>query len=705
MFGLNDTLVDTDEEALSNEEVRKIFVIRQEIKNLGYSKYQSCTIATDISDETIAYVEEMSSEMKGVEISLETVRYYPNGSLLSHVLGYMGSISDTQYEEYVTNNGYNVSDLIGKDGIEAALESVLHGTDGIKTIQIDSSGNYISTISETEPEAGKNVYLTIDMDLQQVAEETLAKVIEAVQTGGKFESEYGDVTLSQYENCASGATVVLDVNTGEVLAMASYPDYDPNIFANGISTEDWASVQSTNSRDSLAPTPLYNIATRTAVQPGSTFKPITAIAALQAGLDPDLYIRDGGYIEIGDRTYGCDSWNRYKGTHGSETLKLGIQNSCNYYFYCIATGINWNTGASLGYSIDIEDILNMAAQFGLGEATGIEIGESITELASAERKMKAMKNSLWYALYAAASQYFPEEIVNDRNELKENLDTITSWIEENPTRAEIISRLTSETDVLEAQIETVADLCKYSYFEQAQWGTGDVFNIAIGQGDNAYTPLQMARYVAALGNGGVLNTVTLIKGIEGEGETTTTESTQIDVTEEQLAEVLAGMKLVTTSGTLAGLFSSFPISVAGKTGTAEKDGYIEPADEVAYIQEHLSEITSEVTWEEVEAQMEKMMAENPEKYPTENDTVDDALIRASGDTITQSEINQFKDEYDNFAWTVTLAPADDPEIAVVTLLVQGGTSYNAGVVNRELIGAYLLTSDDYAELNLETKMQ
>lgn len=705
MYKLDEPLFESDEEPLSDKEVRKIFIVREEIKSLGFNKYQSSTIASNISDETIAYVEEMGDVLKGVEVSSETVRYYPNGRLLSHVLGYMGSISDSEYEAYVEEKGYNANDLIGKDGIEASMESKLRGIDGIKTIQVNSSGDYIDTISETEPVSGKSVYLTIDMDLQKVAEETLENVIKAVQKGSVFKSEYGNVGMIRYPNCQSGATVVLDVETGDVLAMASYPDYNPNIFAEGISTKDWASVQSTNPRDLLAPTPLYNIATKASVQPGSTFKPVTSVAALQSGLNPDISIRDGGYIQIGDRKYGCDSWNRFGGSHGYETLVQGIQNSCNYYFYCIATGKNWNTGASLGYDITIEKIMDVAKEFGLGEPTGVEIPEATTSLASAEKKMSQMKASLWYTLYASANKYFPTSVVEDEDKLSENLDIITGWIEENPGRTELINRISEQTDVKKSKVETVADLCKYSFFEQAQWGVGDAFNIAIGQGDNAYTPLQMANYVATLGNDGKRNQVNLVKGIEDEGETVKPEPYQIDVTAEEIDKILEGMKLVTKRGTLAGLYGRFPMDVAGKTGTAEKDGYINPKNEVSYVKSHLSQITSSVSWSEVKKEMERLMKENPEKYPTENDTVDTALIKASGNKVTQEQINQFKEEYDHFAWTINLAPADNPKIAVVTLLIQGGTSYNAAVVNRELIGAYLQVDKGGSSVDFSTKMQ
>ena len=692
---------------LSDSEARKIFRIREESQTLGYNRYLSATVAEDISEDTLIYVEERSSELRGVEIASDTVRYYPNGSTLAHVVGYMGSISDYQYEEYVTEKGYNADDLIGKDGIEASMESYLKGTDGVTRVRVDSSGNYIDTISETEPVAGQNVYLTVDLDLQKVAEDALKQGIESTASGTSFKSKYGNVGMSRFSNCASGAVVAIEVETGDVLAMASYPDFDPNIFAEGISTEDWESVQSTNPRDYLAPTPLYNSATKASVQPGSTFKPVTAVAALQCGLDPNMSIRDRGHIDIGGRSFGCSAWNSYRGTHGSLTLRTGIQNSCNYYFYCIATNTDWGTGASLGFSedISIEKIMEVAQEFGLGQETGIELDEVTTPLASAERKMEATKNSLWSYLYSNAIRYWPESVVEDEEALRKDLDTITGWIEENPGRGEIIERIKTQTQVSEDSVETVADICKYSYFNQAQWTVGDEFNISIGQGDNAYTPLQMARYAATLGNYGVRNQVSIVKGIEGEGETVKEEPYTIDVEKEDMDEVLAGMRLVASRGTLAATFGRFPIEVAGKTGTAERSGYINPVDEVGYVKEHLSSIAPGVSWNEVEELISDLMLEDPESYPTENDAVDDAVIKASGNKITQSDIDQFKDTYDEFAWVVTLAPADDPKIAVVVMLVQGGISSNAAPVAREIIGEYLQVDSDYEEADFETKMQ
>lgn len=693
---------------LSNAEARKIFRIREEIKELGYNKYLSSTIATNVSDKTVILIEEMSDQLKGADIASETARYYPNGAVLSHVIGYMGSISDYQYEEYVNEKGYSATDLIGKDGIEAVMEEYLRGTDGVTAVRVNSLGDYIDTISESEPESGQNVYLTVDLDLQKVAEDSLAEIIRATKSGTRYNGKYGTSYVSKYDNCESGAVVALDVETGEVLAMASYPDYDPNIFAEGISSKDWESVQSANPRDYLAPTPLYNIATMTSVQPGSTFKPITSVAALQAGLDPNLQLRDGGKIELGGgTTFGCAAWNDLGRTDGWQNLALGIQNSCNHYFACIATGKDWTTGASLGYedNISIEKIIQVAQEFGLGQETGIEIGEIVADLPSKDRKMDTMENSLWYYLYSTAVNYWPKSVIEDEAKLEKEIDIIVSWMEENPSRDEIIDRVEKQTSVMKKEVETVTDICKYSFFNQAEWTIGDEFNIAIGQGDNSYTPIQMARYVATLGNDGLRNDVTLIKNIQGEKVEEREEPYQIDVTESEIAAVLEGMRLVTKGGTLAGVFNSIGIEVAGKTGTAEVFGYVQPDDEVAYVQSHLSAIAPGVSWSEVEKEMKKLMKEEPESYPTENDAVDEAVIEASGGKVTLGEINRFKEEYDPFAWTIALAPADDPKIAVVVVLVQGGTSANAGPVVRDIVGEYLLNEKKFDRADFTTKMQ
>ena len=214
----------------------------------------------------------------------------------------------------------------------------------------------------------------------------------------------------------------------------------------------------------------------------------------------------------------------------------------------------------------------------------------------------------------------------------------------------------------------------------------------------------MARYIATLGNEGVRNQVSVVKGIENSGTTKKEDSYEIDVDKDDLKTVIEGMKLVVKRGTLAYTFSGFPIEAAGKTGTAQRDGYINPKNEVKYVKNHLSSIAPNISWSKVKKEMKKLMKKDPVTYPTENDAVDQALINVSDRKVSQSDINAYKDTYDNFAWTVAMAPADNPKIAVVALLVQGGYSSNAAPIARDVIGKYLQVDAETGDFELSNTM-
>ncbi len=660
---------------LTDAEARKIFVVRDEIANNGFNRYTPITIASGISDKSVIYFEEMA--VPGVSIESSTERYYPNGSVASHVIGYMGSISESQAEEYVKEKGYLSSDLIGKDGIEHAFEADLHGTPGIEKIRVNSGGQYVSTISKTKAEKGSDVYLSLDLGLQKVTEQSLEKAIR------------------ESDHSGSGAAVAIDPNTGEVLAMASYPAFDLNQFADGISSKEWESVKPSNPRDALSPAPLYNNATMTSVAPGSTFKPITAFAALECGLDPYRQIVDGGHINLGGRSFGCSAWNDYGGTHGAENMEWGIGNSCNYYFYCIATNKDWGTGASLGYKdeITVDKILDTATKFGLNEASGIELGEVVRPMADEAYKMRMHKLGAWSAIYEKSHTYFSKEVYSDYDRLSKNISKITDLIEENPSYADLVKFIDEKTEVKDSQVEALASMVKFDYFNMAKWTTADAFNTSIGQGYNAYTPVQMARFVGAIANGGTLNDLRLLYGVEGQGKAGIKNPKAVDISEEHRKAVVTGMKRVCSSGTLASFYSNFPVEVAGKTGTAEYQGVKQPKDEVEFVKSHLGSLNAaagaSVTWDQVAAKMKELMLDDPKSYPTENDAVDTAVFEASDHKITQSSINSLKGTYDYFSWTVAFAPADKPEIAVVVMLVEGGFSSTAAPVTKDVISHYL----------------
>lgn len=695
--------------SLSNEEARKIMVVRNELSSQGYRKYMPAKIAGGVSNNTIVIIEEKNSDLPGVEVVAESVRYYPNGNTGAHVLGYLGQISESEKQKYVVEKGYKPTDMVGQEGIEKAFESSLKGKDGVKNVEVNAFGELVRVINETEPQKGKDIFLSLDLELQKTAEDALEQALTEIQRAGTFKSQWGDFKYgTAYKNANVGAVVALDVKTGDVLAMASYPDFDPNLFATGISKEDWKALQGENLRDPLSPLPLFNVAARTAVQPGSTFKMVTATAALESGLDPNRRLRDGGYVKLGNRTYGCLIWNRSKGNHGYVNLAEALEVSCNYYFFDIATGRDFYKKSSLGLRepMNIEKITSFAQQYGLGMKTGIEIPETVVPVPSQERKLAQIKSMLRNVLIGRAEMYFQKSVIEDKQKLTENIDTIVSWTEENPGRNELIERL-GKLGIHENMIETVADLCKFTYFNQAAWTTGDELNIAIGQGENAYTPLQMANYIATIGNQGVHNKVSLIKAIEDEGAHVKEPGTKIGLqNEDNLKYIIDGMKLVATGskGSLKGTFANFPVQVAGKSGTAERAGKINPPDEVEYIKQYLPKINGSLKWADVEAELTRLMKEYPDIYTTKNYAVRQAVINLSNGKVNAAKLDAYKASYDPFAWVMALAPADDPKIAVAVLLFQGGTAGYAAPVAREVIGKYLQLDKQYQDYSIDTKI-
>jgi penicillin-binding protein 2 len=696
--------------ALSDLQARRIMAVRNEMKLMGYRQYLPALVAKDVSDKTVMIIEEMNESLPGVSIESETRRYYPNGSTAAHILGYMGKISDEKKEEYL-EKGYESNAIIGLAGIEGAFEPLLHGINGYYKVQVNAMGERVKQISQADPVKGKDIYLTIDLNLQMATESALERGLEAIRTGGTFTSKFGDVAVNkEAPNAQVGAVVAIEVETGEVLALASFPDYDPSLFADGISNTDWSALQTVNPRDPLAPAPLYNVATRSAVQPGSTFKMVTATAGLEAGLDPYKKLRDGGHIELGTKSFGCVVWNLYRSNHGYLDMARALEVSCNYYFYDVATGKDWFTGKSLGYKkpITIDDITAYANQYGLGLSTGIEIPETVLPVPSKARKLAGLQSSLRNILYASSEIYFEQRVVGNPDLLEETIEKIVGWMGEDVSRGEMINERLVNLGIKEDQVEPLADLCLYTYFNQTDWSTADAMNIAIGQGENAYTPLQMANYVATIGNQGVRNQVSLIKSVENQGEYAKADPVKVKVSnEEYFNQIIAGMRLAATGseGSLSRYFANFPVAVAAKTGTAERAGTINPPSEVEYIKLHLSAFNSALTWDQVNAEMQRLMKTYPAIYLSEDTAVRRAVINLSNGQLTSTDLNRYKGEYDNFAWVLAMAPASNPKIAVAVMIVQGGTGPNAGAIAREVIGEYLQVNTDFTIIDLGSKQQ
>jgi len=458
---------------------RKIIALRYEIDKDGYSNTKSVKLASNISNASLAKINEMSTHFPGINTTSEPTIYYPYGELASHILGYVGPIGPEELKEF--GEEYTQNDIVGKNGIEQVFEKYLRGKNGIKQIDMSVEGIVTDEYVSEEAVAGNDIMLTIDVNLQKITEAALAHNIEMMQTG----------ELSGADTASEGAAVVINVKTGEILAMASFPNYDPSLFVDGISTENWNKYRDDTRH------PLMNKAISSISPPGSTFKMVTAIAGLESGaIDISTKINDT-YRYTYYKDYQPTCWQR--GGHGWLNVTGAIEKSCNYFFY--------ETGRRTG----IDRLTQVARAFGLGQKSGIELpGESEGVLASK--------------------------------------DTM------NP------------------------------------WSDGYTIQAAIGQLNNSFTPLQMAKYTAMIANGGKNLDITIIKSItKADGTQVNVEEmnehvnsklkingnsgSDLSISEENINAIKEGMKGVTSdgSGTAYAYFRDFNIEVGGKTGSATTD--------------------------------------------------------------------------------------------------------------------------------------
>lgn len=344
------------------EDIRKILAIRYEISYKGYSSTKSIEIASNISRQSLEQIKERNAEFSGVEVVETPVRVYPLKTTASHILGRIGRIESSELEG--NEDIYNQNDIIGKSGIEYVFEKYLKGTDGVKQIDMNVDGTITDEYVSKEAVSGSDVILTIDSKLQAVTEQALADNINKIANHG----------FSQENNPAdAGAAVVLNVKTGEVIAMASYPDYDPSAFVNGIDTNTWNYYINGDTK------PLENKAISAMYSPGSTYKMATALAGLETGtITPKTKINDTGVFRKYNSSWKC--WNRYG--HGYLNVSQAIEHSCNYFFY------------DLGDRLGIDNLAKYSYYLGLGHKTGIELkGEIDGVLASNE--IAKQENRVW----------------------------------------------------------------------------------------------------------------------------------------------------------------------------------------------------------------------------------------------------------------------------------------------------------------------
>lgn len=339
-------------------------MLRTDITNLS-----SYVFLEDVPDDILNAILELN--VPGLDAAASTTREYYT-TYAAHILGTISAMNADDWKVY-KEKGYKMDDKIGKSGLEKAFEEYLHGTDGRLARVVDKNGNIVSQYYTKEPVAGHNVETSIDLNLQIVAEETMRQIHETLTTTNGTDGGGNGADIQGM------ACVVMDTRTGEVLACASYPSYDPATF-NKLYNELM--------EDPLKPT--RNRALMEAYPPGSTFKVAMSIAGLESGkIDRYTQIRDDGvFTKYGTPSPKCLVYSRTGGTHGYLDVAGALRVSCNYFYYKLGDWMDW------------EDVDSVVKSLGLGEHTGIELGENIGQRANAETKKKNYSGSdaNWYAM-------------------------------------------------------------------------------------------------------------------------------------------------------------------------------------------------------------------------------------------------------------------------------------------------------------------
>lgn len=488
------------------------------------SPFQPVPVIRDVTPETALRVMERSAEFPGVKAQLEAVREYPTpyGANLAHSLGYVGPVTkemlDAQGDSTDVSRLRN-SDLVGRTGLEAYYDKDLRGIPGIKTLSVDPAGRVTGTVSEVQPTPGNYVVSTVDAHLQSVVEQQLRAAVERARSLGNP----GD----------SGAAVVIDVKTGAVLALASYPTYDPSVWVGGITSKDYQSLVDSGALTATAVQGTY--------APGSTFKVVTTAAAGREGFDLNATYDCPSEISLGSQVFR----NSESSSYGPIPLKRAIEVSCNTVFYSIADQLWLAAGGGEAATDAPDPIADAARMFGLGQPTGLDLpDEKQGRIGSRLYKLKNWETNK-DAWCKSAQEGYPD---------------------------------TRKTDPAQADFYTQLD--KENCIDGFRWREGDALNSAIGQGDTAVTPLQLAMVYSAIANGGTVYQPRMVKGIVSSTGQSVRDigpivKGKLDVPASTMAFLHDALPGVTTEGTGRIPFEGFPldkIPVASKTGSAQVAG-------------------------------------------------------------------------------------------------------------------------------------
>jgi len=426
--------------------------------------FESIPIRTRLTDAEVAKFAAQRYRFPGIEVKARLFRQYPLGTVASHAIGYIGRITDRDLkwiEEAEQQAMFKGTDHIGKTGLEQHYEFELHGQTGYEEVEIDAGGHALRSLKRIPPVSGNNLALTLDAKLQEITEQA-----------------FGD---------RKGALVAIEPSTGGILALVSNPTYDPNLFVDGITPDNWKELNEHPSK------PMVNRAINGAYPPGSTFKPFMALAALEMGKrTPSQAISDPGYYNFGNHQFRDDK----KGGHGIVDMYKSIVHSCDTYYYMLANDMG------------IDNIAKFMGQLGLGQRTGIDLGKDE---------------------YGESKGVLPSQ----------------EWKRQ-----------------------------RFKKPEQQKWYAGETISIGIGQGYNAYTPIQLAQATATIANNGVMFRPHIVHHIidTKTGQKRLIERQPIrdlNLRPENVEVIRRAMVGVNKEGTGARAFAGAPYEAAGKTGTAQ----------------------------------------------------------------------------------------------------------------------------------------
>jgi penicillin-binding protein 2 len=463
--------------------------VDEQFKELPFSK---ATVKQDVERAIVMYIEERKENFRGVEVEPVFLREYPHGEIGAHLFGYVGEVTEEQLGD-PQYTGVELGDRVGKAGIEAEYDRFLRGQNGATQVQVDALGNLKKQLSDIQPQQGKQLRLSLDLDVQRV----------------------GQTALSS--GTGKGAFAVLDVRNGEVLALGSHPSFDPNLFSRVVRESDYRRLTADENG-----APLTNRAVSAGYPTGSTFKLITAAAALQEGfITPDTVQVDGGSITVGGVTFK----NAGDAVHGALALRQALTVSSDVFFYLLGQDMN-NTGHG-------QALQQWARRLGIGRQTGIDLPEE-------------------------GPGFVPSKAWRDREHVEFNRC--------------VKRRKLTDAEIYEGECG----------FIDRPWSVGDNINLAVGQGDLQANPLQLAvAYAtvanAAEGKGGKVLRPRLGQRIEnslGQAEQNLQAPTarRLKIDRANATAIMEGLNGAANGagGTSTAVFGDFPIPIAGKTGTAEK---------------------------------------------------------------------------------------------------------------------------------------